>query len=74
MYDTHNRSGPGAAKLRLTRSSWGRAAGSFYYTDRKYGPRRDKKTPACAGVMYGEPCWARTSDHRIKSPVLYQLS
>src|SRR5680860_1266637 len=36
-------------------------------------PRRPK-TPAEAGVLYDEPCRDRTCDHRIKSPVLYQLS
>ena len=25
-------------------------------------------------ALFGEPCWIRTSDHRIKSPMLYQLS
>jgi hypothetical protein len=25
-------------------------------------------------VLNGGPCWVRTNDHRIKSPVLYQLS
>ena len=29
---------------------------------------------SCALCKIGGPCWIRTSDQRIKSPMLYQLS
>ena len=34
---------------------------------------RNAESPAQSGLCSNEPCWTRTSDHRIKSPVLYQL-
>ena len=36
----------------------------------------NKNASLKAGVSAdsGRPCWARTSDQRIKSPLLYQLS
>ena len=39
--------------------------------------RLETKTPArrlAFSLNLGRPCWARTSDQRIKSPLLYQLS
>ena len=35
---------------------------------------RKAKSPAHSGLCSNEPCWDRTNDRRIKSPVLYQLS
>src|SRR5660398_324766 len=37
-------------------------------------PPDTQKPPPKQGFLYGEPCRDRTCDHRIKSPVLYQLS
>ena len=39
-----------------------------------YKTSGQKQTPPKQGFHGNEPCRDRTCDHRIKSPVLYQLS
>lgn len=62
-------SAPPARILTPAKTWWS----SKWSSDFASAQRNMARNPSYAGIS-GEPCWTRTNDHRIKSPVLYQLS